>query len=419
MARFVRRFILVVDHGSAAVRAIISLRALTAPAAVVIVMTLVGVFEGCAQPAVAAPRSASLPLTGSTGRSAASRGTLLGVSCASTTWCVAVGGKLDGSGQPIPLAQVWKGGRWSVQATPEPAGSTDSTLDGVSCTSPKACTAVGTSSTSGHNVVTLVEKWNGTSWSLRSSPDPDTSNSGLLGVSCVSGSDCTAVGYVTNGTLAEGWNGSSWTVESTPSPSPAVLDGVSCPSADACTAVGFSPTTSGGKTLSEVWNGSSWTAESTPNPPGAGISQLAGVSCTSAGACTAAGYYHRRGSGYRALIERQNRTKWAVEASSDPAGTSDVRLSGVSCLSAAKCTAVGHYATKHTYKTLAEVWNGSRWAIGSTPNPTGGTDVELNGVSCASSTDCIAVGDYYNSSDTQLTFAEFWNGSRWTIQRSP
>ena len=419
MARFVRRFIAVADHRSTAMRANISLRALTASAAVVIVMSVVGVFEGCAQPAAAAPGSASLPLAGSAGRSAASQGTLLGDSCKSATWCVAVGSKLNGSGEPIPLAQVWNGSRWSVQTTPEPAGSTNSTLDGVSCTSPRACTAVGTSSTSGNDVATLVEKWNGTSWSLQSSPDPDTSNSGLLGGSCASGSDCIAVGYVTFGTLAEGWNGSSWTVQSTPSSSPADLYGVSCHSAHACTAVGFSPTTSGGKTLGEVWNGSSWTVQGTPNLPGASISQLAGVSCTSAEACTAVGYYLKRSSGYRALIERQNRTKWAVEASSNPAGTSDVRLSDVSCLSATKCTAVGYYASKHTYKALAELWNGSRWAIESTPNPRGGTDVELNGLSCASRTDCIAVGDYYNSSDTRLTLAEFWNGSKWSIQRSP
>ena len=419
MARFIGRFIQVVEHRSAAVRANISQRALTASAAVVIVMSLVGVFEGCAQPAAAAPGSAALPLAGSTGRSAASQGTVLGDSCTSATWCVAVGSKLDGSGEAIPLAQVWNGSRWSDQTTPDPAGSTGSTLDGVSCTSPRACTAVGTSSTSGNDVATLVEKWNGTSWSLQSSPDPDTSNSGLLGVSCVSGSDCMAVGYVTSGTLAEGWNGSSWTVESTPGPSPADLYGVSCRSADACTAVGFSPTTSGGKTLSEVWNGSSWTVESTPHPAGASISQLAGVSCTSAEACIAVGYYLKRSSGYRALIERRNRTNWAVGASSNPASTSEVRLSDVSCRSATRCTAVGYYATKHSYKALAEMWNGSRWSIESTPNPRGGTEVELNGVSCGSRSDCIAVGDYYTSSDTELTFAESWNGTKWTIQRSP
>ena len=395
MARVVRRFMQAVADPRAAVRAAVSRRALAGPAAVMIVMSLTGV---------------------SAGLSAAPHGSLLGVSCPSATRCVAVGSKLDGSGQPVPLAQVWNGSTWSVQAPPEPAVSTNSTLDSVSCTSATACTAVGTSSTSANDVATLAEKWNGSSWSLQSSPDPDTSNSGLLGASCVSGSDCTAVGYVTSGTLAEGWNGSGWSVESTPGPSPADLYGVSCPSAGACTAVGFSPTTAGGKTLSEVRNGSSWAVEGTPSPAGASISQLTGVSCAAAGACTAVGYDHKRGSGYRPLIERQNQASWAVQASASPAGSTDVRLSGVSCLSATACTAVGYYAAKHTYKTLAESWNGSAWALQSTPDPSGGTEAELTGVSCTSATHCIAVGDYYNSSDTELRFTELWNGSTWAIQ---
>jgi hypothetical protein len=44
-------------------------------------------------------------------------------------------------------------------------------------------------------------------------------------------------------------------------------------------------------TLAERWNGTSWKTQTTPNPAGAGYSQLNGVSCTSASACTAVGYY--------------------------------------------------------------------------------------------------------------------------------
>ena len=37
--------------------------------------------------------------------------------------------------------------------------------------------------------------WDGTSWSVLSSPDPDSGWNTLNGVSCVAASDCFAVGY--------------------------------------------------------------------------------------------------------------------------------------------------------------------------------------------------------------------------------
>jgi hypothetical protein len=48
--------------------------------------------------------------------------------------------------------------------------------------------------------------------------------------------------------------------------------------------------------------------------------------------------------------------------------------------------------------TLAEHWNGSRWAIQPTPNPTGQAPSVLSGVSCTAATACTAVGDYYYGS---------------------
>ena len=49
---------------------------------------------------------------------------------------------------------------WSIQHTPNPTGASDSTLNGGSCTSASACTAVGQSG-NGTTGVTLAERWNG------------------------------------------------------------------------------------------------------------------------------------------------------------------------------------------------------------------------------------------------------------------
>jgi hypothetical protein len=51
-----------------------------------------------------------------------------------------------------------------------------------------------------------------------------------------------------------------------------------------------------------------------------------------------------------------------------------------------------------------------------TPNPPGATGSYLNGVSCTSATECIAVGDYTNRAGNYLTLAEVWNGHVWRIQ---
>jgi hypothetical protein len=58
-----------------------------------------------------------------------------------------------------------------------------------------------------------VEKWNGTSWVIVTSPSPSGSFWSVLnGVSCSSRTACIAVGYSLDGSnnqsmLAEAWNG--------------------------------------------------------------------------------------------------------------------------------------------------------------------------------------------------------------------
>jgi hypothetical protein len=97
-------------------------------------------------------------------------------------------------------------------------------------------------------------------------------------------------------------------------------------------------------------------------------------------------------------------------------------LSGVSCHSTKLCTAVGYYYnTSGTEVTLAEAWNGTVWSFQTTPNPSGAVEPGsvLDGVSCGSATHCIAVGYYNTSAQTALMLVEAWNGTSWTIQNTP
>src|SRR6516165_4348081 len=246
---------------------------------------------------------------------------------------------------------------------------------------------------------TLAEHWDGTSWTVEPSPDPaGTTVTDLVGVSCASPASCTATGLYDKKTggsahevpLAEHWNGSSWTVQTAPLPADAIaadLDGgVSCPSATECTAVGgwTGPSQTGGP-LVESWNGVKWQVQATPAlPAGAYNPFFAGVSCTSARNCTAVGGY-LNGNVEESLVERWDGTSWTIQADAAPAGTA---MDSVSCTSSASCTAVGGGEAEH--------WDGTSWTLQPPmPIPHHATrGVAVPGVSCRSAVTCTAVGLY-------------------------
>ena len=58
---------------------------------------------------------------------------------------------------------------------------------------------------------TLIEQWNGTTWTVVPSVNaPATTGDTLNSVSCVATTFCLAVGGSTTGPVAETWNGTSW-----------------------------------------------------------------------------------------------------------------------------------------------------------------------------------------------------------------
>jgi hypothetical protein len=361
--------------------------------------------------------------------SGAQESVLVGVSCTTAGGCTAVGGFLPSSGPEMTLAEVWNGSSWSIQTTPSPSGDVLlSALTSVACNSAGGCTAAGYDFDNSIGV-TLVEVRNGTSWSIKTSADSKgtVAESALVSVSCTSASACMAVGagaISVDYALAEAWNGTSWSIKATPSPSGAqasFLAGVSCTSATACTAVGGYSDSSGDLvTLAEAWNGTSWSIEATPNPSGAPTSVLDGVSCTSASACTAVGYYNDASGVEDTLAEVWDGTTWSIQATPDSPGAVTSNLAGVSCTSDSACTAVGTYVdSSDAGGTLAEAWDGTSWSIQTTPDPSGAGSSGLSEVSCNSSGDCTAAGGYLDDDSVAQPFAEEWNGTSWSPETTP
>ena len=95
-------------------------------------------------------------------------------------------------------------------------------------------------------------------------------------------------------------------------------------------------------------------------------------------------------------------------------------LAGVSCTAATACTAVGSYTNSSASQvTLVEVWNGSEWRIKGSPNPVPNT--VFTSVSCTSPTACTAGGYAQKKLIPALydTVAESWNGTKWRISSPP
>jgi hypothetical protein len=322
---------------------------------------------------------------------------------------------------------------WGIQAAPRPAGAMRALLGPVSCTSPTQCVAVGYSATPEGIEHTLADVRHGTTWTISPTPNvPNAVASVLNGVACFSSTACVAVGASTNNSdtefvLTEVWNGTRWLIHGASLPGGALwseLEQVSCASASACTAVGsYIANNHVQDTLVEYWNGTSWRVGNSPNPVGAIGSTLHSVSCTSATACTAVGYTARRTGGTFVLAEAWDGTKWTIQTTPVPVGGASYKwseLDGVSCLTSTACMAVGDYALSDAqpFAGLAESWNGKTWTLQRVPHPVGSSLSPLTGVSCTGLSSCTAVGKSATSART-VTLAEVWDGSAWNIDLPP
>jgi hypothetical protein len=154
-------------------------------------------------------------------------------------------------------------------------------------------------------------------------------------------------------------------------------------------------------TLVEHWNGTAWSSQSSPNG-GTSANDLTGVSCVSATNCWAVGWYFDAAQSLaRNLIEHWDGGAWSVATnlagSDNSPQQNDNALFGVTCLSASYCWAVGNYQQSgQPLRTLIDQYDGTSWSLVSgTPNNAIGnaTNNVLRGVGCADTGHCAAVGD--------------------------
>jgi hypothetical protein len=305
-----------------------------------------------------------------------------GVTCTSASDCWAVGS----------IISHWNGAVWSIVHSESIETLQDPSFGDVTCISASDCWAVGSYFNKPYYDA-LINHWDGNSWSSVNSPSVAGESNVLYDVACTSAANCWAVGehYTSGGnvsqTLVQHWDGSSWSIVTSPNPDPTranSLWAVACASASQCWAVGQSGAGSNTLTLIEYWDGTSWSIVNLPNGNPGVHNFLNDVTCVSASDCWAVGGYHT--DGFKSLIAitaHWNGTAWSMAPPSDPENYS---LSSVTCSSASNCWAVSGTAA------LIQHWDGNAWSF-STDNH---IDIPgaLLGVTCLSGTRCWAVGYY-------------------------
>ncbi len=212
---------------------------------------------------------------------------LAGISGLNSKDIWAVGFYGPGGGVAATLAMHWDGTTWTKVTTPDPGTNQINVLENVHAIAANDVWAVGyTQVTSGSSDQTLIEHWDGSAWTVITSANQNVDDNVLFDVSAAGTSDAWAVGTFDTGasttlsTLVEHWNGTAWSVVTSPNngTSDNKLLGVAAVSATNAWAVGFGIPTGGApaQSLAEHWDGSTWSIVTSDNPD-LGFIGLSGV----------------------------------------------------------------------------------------------------------------------------------------------
>src|SRR5579859_787939 len=168
-------------------------------------------------------------------------------------WAVGSDG-VAGSGS---LTLHWDGMSWTVVPTPPTSSTLTETLNGVAAFASNDVWAVGLTTSGPSTVSTLALHWNGTSWNVVPTPNPQN-YAQLIAVTTVPGThQLWAIGNQTSGqypnpgpttTLVEHWTGSAWVVvpsADTPQPNTDTIHAITALNARDIWAVGYTTPLSG------------------------------------------------------------------------------------------------------------------------------------------------------------------------------
>ena len=366
------------------------------------------------------------------------------IACAAVDSCAAVGSFYDPStiqpnsqGLGFPPILLGSGSSWlkaEPALLPGPAGL----LFSVACPSPTRCVAVGWVSVNASQPGLLLIQ-SGSSVTAKAAPFPAGNQTEivLFSVACATASSCVAVGddNAGLGILVSG-AAQRWATKIAPLPHDAARSPdvtiyyVVCPAVTSCIAVGDYKDSSGhqqGLLLSG--SGSVWTATQAPMPNDAAANPeatLQSVACPSASRCLAVGNYTDSSGHSQGVVETRFGSRWTPTQAPLPAGASvapGVGLDSVSCPSTSFCVVLGNYQdSSGNFQGLLLSPTGSAWKAIRAPLPANAASAAnptFAAVACAAVSRCTATGEYTDTSGHQQGFAVTRSGSIWSAAETP
>jgi hypothetical protein len=242
-------------------------------------------------------------------------GYLAGVTCATATHCMAVGAYVSDSGHSQTLIEETTGGGWSIVPSPNTSSGEDNSLSSLACDA-RRCIAVGSRGYS----KTLIEENTGSGWTIVPSPNSTAGyDTTLNSVACIGAGGCIAVGssspaYFAALPFVVESAGSGWSA--TPNPIfNGGLDDVTCVSLTNCIAIGNLFT---GGSVIEQRAGNAWMLL-----PGLSLDtreingmNLSGVACTGGDRCFIVGdQFIGYGAAHKTLIAENAGAGWKLVTS--------------------------------------------------------------------------------------------------------
>jgi hypothetical protein len=276
---------------------------------------------------------------------------------------------------------------------------------------------------------TLIEHWNGIAWSVVDSPNVGSDDNSLAAVVALAADDVWAVGNYINDfgvsqTLVEHWDGATWSVVESPNVGPLLdneltaIDAVS--PTDIWAAGYFFSEEAVGRTLIEHWDGTSWSVVASPNV-GDLDNYLYGITVVSATDAWAVGSYAVANPTqlvFKSLALHWNGAIWSVVPTPSVGSFTNI-LYDVDAAAADDVWAVGVFVSNtRGPRALIEHWDGATWTPVASPSESNGTDTLYSVVAIASD-DVWAVGQTGGYGFPPRPLTEHWNGTEWTQVRGP
>ena len=335
-----------------------------------------------------------------------------------------------------PLTAHWDGQRWRAVPCPSPGGTADptrSSLEAVAIDAPGDAWAVGRWSPIEHNArrYPLIEHWNGAAWSIVPAPSSGghVTDLDLTAVAAVSPTAAWAIGEGVAGghsvPVFMGWDGTRWRY--LPRPVGTTTGGLGVISARDIWLVGEQGATKSVpkyRTLVEHWNGSKWAIVPAPyvvkgRKPNIGLSAVGGSSSSNV---WAVGHYQSGPTGLdiSPLVEHWDGRRWQLQPSPNPTGAhGETGLDAIAALSPTSAFAVGSAWGSRGSIPLIERWDGVRWTVMPIRLQPGVTDPTLSGVAAVQPGYAWVVGYARNRNDRPIALVEKWNGTSWQQVPSP